>query len=209
MGKLTPGMLGTARGKVGDVTIANVKGVAIIKKNRRPNTSSSEEQEMHRKKFGFVQQFLSLFSDLLQKTYPRKDLATGLNMASSDVFEDAVVGEYPDFSIDYSLLKIAKGKLEEAKLPAAVQNGTSLDFTWTPNADEGNAKATDKVVMLAICPELKKAKFTIGAADRDAGKATLEVTSYAGKTVHTYIAFLDAKKRVASDSTYTGAVDLA
>jgi hypothetical protein len=208
MGKLTPGMLGTASGKVGDVTVVTVKGVTTIRKNRKKSTSTSEDQKVQRAKFGFVQQSLNPVSDLLQITFPKKGIVTGLNNATSDTFADAVVGDYPDFSIDYTVLKVAKGKLEEPKSAAVSQVGTNLEFTWTPNADEGNAAVTDKVVLVAICPALKKSKYTIGAADRTVGRATLDVTKFLGQTVHTYVAFITHNKRKASDSMYTGVVEL-
>ena len=73
----------------------------------------------------------------------------------------------------------------------------------------GEASATDKAVVVVFCPNLNLAQYNASAANRSAGAASIDVSSFKGQSVETWIAFLSADGKEASNSTYTGKLTIA
>jgi hypothetical protein len=99
---------------------------------------------------------------------------------------------------------VSRGDLPNASAPAATIAGTTVHYTWTDNSGSGSALATDEAVLVVYCPALNLTIFNSAPAQRNAAAATLNVTNFAGQTVQTWIAFLSADGKQASNSFFTG-----
>jgi hypothetical protein len=207
MGSIKKGILGGFSGKVGTVVGGRWKGIDYIRSMPVGNNSSSPAQQAQRAKFALVATFIRALGALVEFSF--KDVGqymTSMNSALSNALKNAVTGEYPDFQIDYSLVQVAKGSLPNATSPAAAaQAGGRIGFTWTNNSGTGQAKATDKAILVAYLPGRNECIFT-QTADRSAGAAVLDVPSFAGREVHTWLAFITEKGEDVSPSVYTGKI---
>ena len=143
------------------------------------------------------------------KTFPAYgNSGTGFNRATSAIMNLAIVGIYPDTSIDYGQVLISKGPLPAAKnVSTAVSSDDNLLFAWEDNTGTGTAKANDKVILVVYFPGNNTALFSFGAAMRKDGQAQMEMPNMNGKTAETWIGFLSNDEEDAANSTYSGKVD--
>jgi hypothetical protein len=132
---------------------------------------------------------------------------TAFNNAVSYMLKNAVTGTAPNFSISYANVLISRGELPNAVAPLAAATPTGgVEFRWTNNAGTGIAHANDRVVLLAYEPQSNSSVYSSNTAMRSNELATLNLSAFHGKTVHTYIGFMSANGKEVANSIYTGEV---
>jgi hypothetical protein len=178
------------------------------KQRRRTNNNPSQKQLEQRAKFATAIHFTRTLANLLTETFTDYTHdKPGINKAISQILKGAITGTYPDYRIDYSAVFISRGLL-----PGAIQATASSDlpgtirFDWT-NRDllAGIAKPTDKVVMVAYCPDCNRSVYRKGAS-RSALTDTLSARGFKNKTVYTWLAFVSEDESDMSDSIFTGEI---
>ena len=117
---------------------------------------------------------------------------------------------YPQLEMDYSQTLVSRGSLAnapgaQASSPAAGE----VRFQWTDNSGSGSAKATDKAVIVAYCPELDQVAYSDSTALRPAGVDSLQIPAFSGKKVQTWLSFLTENGKDSATSQYTGEVMVA
>lgn len=215
MGIHQQGLLGAFSGKVGPVVGSTWKGKNVLRarsrKPRNKNQNVSEKILAQRARFSFANKFLRSMSELFSSAFPEYSASiTSRNAAMSAIIREAVTGTYPDFSINYSAVKIARGTVAKAYNPELdTTEPDLLKFSWLNNSGIGTgSKEDDKAILAIYCPEMDVCVFTINGAQRIAGEGSLNVKFFKGKTVHAWIAFADATGEKTSDSLYLGVVTL-
>jgi hypothetical protein len=130
---------------------------------------------------------------------------TGINAALSYILKNAVGGVYPNNSILYASVQISRGDLPNVLAPAAAPAvGSKCSFSWTDNSGTGIAKPADRVMLAAYCPELNQCVYTTGAASRADLADELNLATFSGKLVETYISIISENGRNIASSIYTG-----
>ncbi|WP_205514460.1 DUF6266 family protein [Longitalea arenae] len=208
MARLQKGILDDISGKVGKVIGSKWRGVTYIRSiGTKRSKNLSPEQEEQQAKFKIATSFTQSMHDLFELGFRDQAIRmTGTNYAQSLILKEAITGNYPDFKIDYSKVPVSKGRLPKAKTPAVAPDATGIiKFTWTSNAGVRLAKANDQAILAAYCPELNECNFLINST-REAGTATLDVSEFSGKVVHTWISFMSANGKLLAPSIYTGEV---
>lgn len=209
MGTINKGILGGFSGKVGNVVGGSWKGIDYMRsKGTRSNFNPTEAQLTQQLKFKLGIRFLQPLTGLLEIGFGNFAVKkTGVNSALSYTLKSAIGGSFPAFEIVYSDVLVSRGDLPNVLSPAAVAAANSvLNFTWTNNAGVGIAKDTDKAMLAAYCPALNQCIYTTGSAERLAGADSLNLGSFAGQVVETYIGFISADGRNVATSIYTGQV---
>jgi hypothetical protein len=148
---------------------------------------------------------------LLAISFPEfKNSMTGRNHALSQLLTKAVTGDYPDISIKYSEVIVARGALvEPIAFPVTSTEAGKIAFKWANDTGTGSAKEDDKAIFVAYCESLKRCMFTVNGPVRNATEGILDASLFSGKEVQTWIAFISADGKNVSDSSYTGAVKVA
>ena len=213
MATITNGILGPFSGIVSTVSGYSRNGKNFMRSRRRKTSSRMTPRRLaQQQKIKVCNEFTSPFSGtgFFAKTFPAYGHSgTGFNRATSAIMNLAIVGTYPDTSIDYAKVLISKGPLPAAVNASAVADtDKNILFRWEDNTGTGTAKANDKVILVAYFPDVKKAAFIIGAAIRKDGEALLKTTQDRGKMAETWIGFLSNDEQDAGDSIYCGRVDL-
>ena len=211
MGTFEKGILGPFSGKVGTVIGGTWKGIDYMRsKSSRRNFVPSQKQLVQQAKFALMMRFLQPMSALLEVTF--NDYAvkqTGVNSAFSYNFKHAIVGTYPSFSIDYAEVLISKGTLPNVLGPAVTSGaGSVVTFSWTDNSGVGKAQSTDEAVLVAYCPAMQQAIFGGGEMRSDL-TGDLNLVSFSGEVVETYIGFMSADQRNIAISFYLGQVTVS
>ena len=206
MAKYDVGVLGNFEGKVGTVVGSKWNGINYMRsKGRKSKIPPTQSQLEQRARFAVVGKFVQSIADLLMNCYPNKTGRNSINQAFTDIYASALTGTYPAYGLDYSKVLISKGKLLNAKTPAAqAAGGGIIKFTWTDNTDHEHANANDRSVLLVYCPEMKLSYSTTTGAQRSAGAGSLDVSNLIGKVVETWVSFLSANGNIAAQSIFTG-----
>ena len=80
-----------------------------------------------------------------------------------------------------------------------------VTFNWDDNSAEGNANADDKAMLLVYNPDKKESIYVLDGANRTTGSDVLSIPgSYAGDTVHLFMAFVTSDNSTVSNSIYLG-----
>ncbi len=211
MGTINKGILGGFSGKVGTVVGGTWKGISYMRSQMGKRSGQASDLQLQQQaKFRMIIKFLRNFTSLLNITF--KDFANGItgpNAALSFNIRNGISGIYPSFSINYSMVLLSRGSLPNATAPAATAGVSGkINFSWTDNSGNGIAKATDKAVLIVYCPDLDQSISTLAGADRTAAADTLDVSSFSGKTVQTWVAFITADGKNVSDSLFAGQVNV-
>ncbi|MDB5275800.1 MAG: hypothetical protein JWR61_755 [Ferruginibacter sp.] len=212
MGRINKGILGGFSGKVGSVVGGTWKGIDYMRsKASRTNFTATDAQLAQQLKFGMAVRLVTSMSGLVAigfRNYATKQ--TGANGAVSYMLKNAMDGTYPSFSIVYANVLVSRGDLPNVLAPAATMGaGNQLTYSWTDNSGVGIAKATDQVILAAYCPALNQCIYTTGSAVRSALTDVLDLSTFSGQAVHTYIGCLSADGRDIATSIYTGAITVS
>jgi hypothetical protein len=206
------GLFDGIQGKFANAIGSTWKGTPVLRSKplRKKNRKTSELQKAVQAKFKLASDFVGAIRDLINVSFQSRPGEIKENIAVSRIITKAIGGVYPDLIIDYSAIEVSKGSCKEAMNPVAVSTEPGMiRFSWMDNTMLGKSTPNDKAIMVAYCPDEGDALYTIGRATREDEEGTLNVRLFSGKQVHTWIAFLSAKDKSASDSRYTGMLTVA
>jgi len=210
MGRIRKGILGGFSGKVGPVVGASWRGIDILrslpKKSKRPPT---KEQLVQRVKFALASHFLKAIKPLISQFYGyNSGNKSRANRAMSYHIKDAIIGVYPDFTIDYPKVIISQGELlgpESATVIAAPN--AKLNFSWQNNSGQSQAAATDNLVIVVYEKNHNTFEYRMEAAKRSATSCVMTLPAYyTGKKVQTWITFVSDDGKMAANSIYMGEI---
>lgn len=208
-----PGVIGNFIGTIGPVTGFIRNGQNIL----RSSTSSVKNmrtplQLAQREKINICTRFIKAFSGtgFLNKTFPAYGHpGTGYNRAVSALMSRALTGVYPNMQLNYQQVLISKGRLPGAQTAKVVKKANSnLQFSFIDNSTDGIAAANDTVILVAYAPALQQAVFSLYNGFRKDKKALLNVAAFKGQSIETWIGFLSADEKDASDSVWVGRIQL-
>jgi len=158
MGKINQGILGGFTGKVGNVIGGNWKGIDYMRvKPANVANPRTDDQLDQRSRFVTVLQFLQPMKDFIKVGFKKYAIKmTEFNSEMSYNLNNAVIGTYPNFKIDFANALVSRGALADSfNGTASCASSGNLSFTWDDNSGDGNAKATDKA-LLRDCRNLTK-----------------------------------------------------
>jgi hypothetical protein len=211
MGTIRKGILGGFSGKVGTVVGASWRGISYMRslplKVRNPRTVGQRSQ---RTKFALALSLLKPMTSLLRtgwKLFGRKQ--SPFNAAMSHTLANAVVGNYPDYSIDVSKVLISRGNLQSASNATATVANGNLEFAWNDNSGIGSAKQTDKALIAILNLEKGEAITNDAGAERMEEAQTVIIPSeWSGDEVQAFLGFVSEDGREVANSVYLGAIAL-
>lgn len=208
MGRIKQGANGGFSGKAGSVIGSNWKGIEYIKgRPKVSNKPATQRQLEQQAKFSMAVKFLKPVKDLLNFTCNslREGRAMGFNMALKQVLAQAILGDYPDYSIDYSAVKLAYGSLAIAAGSAVAEPGGILKVSWNPKPNKFNAYADDVITVLIYDPETNIYTHGLDNITRSEGEMLVEMDeSMTGHNLVVYYFFTDRADKKISDSYFAG-----
>lgn len=213
MAKLDQGILGAFSGKVGHVVGMENGGENYMRawKSRIKNPKT-DAQLAQRAKFDLMQSFVNEIANMLEVGFGGRSVKMKpVNAAMSYNIKHAVVGEYPDYEIDFPNVKVSTGRLRPPVNARVSVSPGQLKFTCDDNTGENNAYADDIIIALAYDKDAKESySCTLtspGRRHEDPPNLLINIPAHAaGHRMETYMAFYSKKKRKASDSVYCGEV---
>ena len=197
---------GIISGKVGPVSIYETKfGTQVVRSITKARDPKTPKQLAHRMKFSLVNKGLSPLNEAIKIGF-RGDSRTYRKQISR-AYHKAIEGKYPNFTLDYSKIKIAEG---DVQLPADIavrihENSRLVRFTWNPeiSSDSKYANGKDKIKIICLNEELKETTKLNSVVRRSAGEAAVELPKgWVPADTHFWIYLESNNSEMNSDSVY-------
>lgn len=197
---------------------SNLKGEAPLTKrdigflkllDHGSNTSAATLQLDQRDKLRKIINFFEIVFYLINACYHYvKKRKVKAGKAAIENLANALTGEFPEVSLNFSKISILEGTLASHS-GAMHQNYGSckLSFSWA-RSTQMNSNESDELMGMIYCPERHAfwCEQNLGITRAD-GFCTLDVpVEFAGSEVHVWLAYRSADHRSNSNSTYMGKV---
>ena len=212
MGIYNKGILGAFSGKVGPVVGASWRGKEIMRSlPKKTNRVATSTQLLQRLKFATVTSFLGPIYPILNRYYGNNvGEKTRINNAMSYHLKEVTIYNDPVFDIQFNKVQLAKGDLLGVQAGTiAVTVAHTIDFTWADNSGQGEALATDQMVVGVYEPTTKTWIYTLALGTRNATSGALLLpTNLSGTTVEVWVLFASADEKRNSTSSYLGNIVL-
>lgn len=213
MGTYSKGIIGAFSGKVGPVVGATWRGKDVMRSLPRKSTKpATQTQKLQREKFTMVTAFLAPINPIVKRYFGNDiGIKTRRNQAMSYLIKEAITYVDPELVWEYNKVLISRGELlgiNEADV--ATGAGQSINITWTDNSGNGDALATDKLVVVVYEPTTKTTVYSLDAATRDLEVANVTLPAYcSGLSVEVWATFAATDEKMWATSQYLGTVLVA
>lgn len=212
MAKMKKGIFGPVSGKIGPVVVARWKGINYVREAAQKPSEPlprSAAQIANEQKMKFTNELLQPFHPYVNIGFENMAIdKTALSVAYSFNFHKAVMGEYPNLSVDYSKMVISSGLLPQLNQPVLKLIATDvLELTWQQNT---NSKASfdDQVMLVLYSPELKITDGFTGGAKRTAKQCLFKFDpALVGTPLEVYLSVTSMNRKKVADSLYMGRVE--
>jgi hypothetical protein len=209
MGKLTNGIYGPIRGKVGPVVGSSWKGEYYIKSRPRRRTKKrGAVEKINQGNFASVHYWLQPVIEFLRAGFkgygPRVE---GFNAAKSYALKHAFSGDAGNKLLDPALVQVSYGNLPlPSHISIAKSDDYTLQFTWDTSLSDG-ASAYDQAMLLAYDNKKKEQCMKLTGQFRSNGNDKLILPQTTGLNYHVYIAFTAHDRSRQSHSVYLGVIN--
>jgi len=199
---------GKISGKYGDAlaTQSKATGKNYLRVASVPTNPRTDKQVAHRAKFGYINTVLRPFYPVFKANFGGNQ---GIRYAINRAFKEAIVGEYPDFSLDMAKLVFAEGTIytvDTATAEKAAAGKVKIDWDTT-NLDGTEPTALANFVFFN---ELTNQALTVTSnVMHSAGTVTVDMPAiWNGATIHCWIYFSSGNGMRYSNSQYINSVEL-
>lgn len=216
MGTRSGSPLGDMSGKIGTINLTTWKSISVVKSLPTKTNKVSFEQKCQRNLFKTVQAFLYRATSTIKLGYqlPRKCSLSEMNMATSYTMLNAVLGEYPDYSIDMSKLKFSSPiRSIETGWNTEFTGGTDniAELSWEINPFPDKVTCWDDHAVIVVYDTTHATFFRIeGIKRRDLGYTFTDHYRelFAGNELFCWLFFISADSKFVSETEYLGMVKM-
>lgn len=209
MGKLKGGPFGTVHGKVGRLVSYVLNGENIIRKIGRSSKPLTPARKANCEKMTVVNGFLSPSLDFIRSGFRLAVIGTNRNAYNEAIAYNklnALKGEYPNISIDYTKVLVSKGSLPVAKTPQIAKVAGGIEFIWD-TTDMASQHKNDRAMVMVFFSKSKITHYHLSGAKRVEGKDLLRIdSSLVDEQMEAYISFIKDDTTAISDSVYAGSI---
>ena len=204
MGTYSKSTFGKIRGKVGESVGSKWRGVKVIRslpeKSSKPATLL--QLAVHAR-FALSAALLSPIKEVLNLGFGDKKLnkITGYNAAVKSFLAEAILGDYPSYSIDYSKVKMSKGSWGTADI--SITLSTNISFFWEADLNGFNSFADDTMVFIIFNQDKNTYKLNNSHMREDL-EFSLPYPGKAGDVIHIWSFCVKRDGQTVSNSVYVG-----
>lgn len=197
---------GKISGKYGDAlaTQSKATGKNYLRVASEPTNPRTDKQVAHRAKFGFMNSVLVPFYPVFKKNFGGN---TGIRYAISLAYNNAITGEYPDFVLDLSKVKMSEGNLYTVTNTAIEKAETGkFKIDWDTTVLDGtdpNSQAT----CVFFNEDTKQVYTCLANATLMEGTVTIDMpVIWNEANIHVWLYFVSADGLQKSNSQYIGSL---
>jgi hypothetical protein len=205
MALLPYGPYGPLIGKVGKLVSYILNGQVVTRTIGHKRTRHSDKQLANYQAMAVTMELLSsmtTFNNTSFEIEARGTVRNQHNLATSYNKKQALKGEYPNISVDYSKVVLSYGDLENAENLKMEKTGAGLQINWDTSAGKGD----DIVMIMVYHPVEGRCSGSINACRRDAGTYFVAIAEQEDleHQMEVYICFKSADGKKISNSVYLG-----
>jgi hypothetical protein len=212
MGTRSGSPLGDMSGKVGTIVLTKWKGINVVKSIPSKAKKVSFLQLRQRNLFKSVMQFLEGVTDVIKLGYqlPKNAAMSEMNMAASYHLLNAVVGEYPDYSIDLSKVKFTNPITSTEKgWNSKFTGGKNLAFevNWELNPFPEKVTCRNDNAVVVIYDSTSRKFMYEATNERSALSYSFsELIGLTGHDFYGWLFFISADGKRVSETEYLGMI---
>ncbi len=199
---------GRITGKVGDLIFSNRNGVNYVRRaSKKTPKTPTLKQLIQREKFGMVMHFLSPIKGLLNEScrHPKK---SGMTIVAKQILAEAIIGEYPDLKINFSLVSLIRGNLRKPDLDILYNSKSGkLHLSWQYSINF-ESYLNDELCTLIYCPSIaKRWHYLRGGILRSEQNGAVKLPAeLIGHDIHIWLFYHSEMMGSFSDTEYVGQV---
>ena len=197
---------GSISGRHGSAVATTGKRGNVLKVYKAPFNPNTDKQVAQRTKFGYATTSMACMRELFKYTFRHRG---GYNYGLSKAMKNAVKGQSPEFTIDFSKLSISEGSVYGSSVSLTMEAERNLTINWTVSniGDKGSmAKSDDLVYAVFFNEELREAHLHDSIAYRSDATANIQLPEQWTGKVHGWVYFGRADELLESNSIYLGEV---
>jgi hypothetical protein len=204
MSKFLSTTFGKISGKHGTAVGSTYNGESVLKVYTRPSNPKTIGQQSQRLKFGMVAHALNSLRNIITVGFGSKN---GYYQAVSLAIRNATEGSYPAFSVNYAKVVLSSGSLPQSPAVSISASGNmNVAVAWDTTV-WSTADASDPVYVAFLNPLTQMVIFTEAQAKRGDGAVTILLPApWLGATLHAWLFFTSANRKLSSVSQYLGTV---
>jgi len=205
------GLNGQFIGKIGRVVYYMLNGQYVSRTIGEYNGKPSKKQQANFQAMTVTMDFLRCIKDFVKVSFELEARGTtknAHNLATSYIKKQALQGEFPNLSIDYSkvVLSNSNGKVSTAEDIHLAKTEEGVVVSWNPGEKTWYRGAEeDGVMILLYFPGVKTSRMYFNATKRSAGKYFIPLNkSLLDQPMEAFMCFRSADATEISDSMYVG-----
>jgi len=211
MGKLINGLFGGFHGRVGNLVGYTLKGKHIIRMIGKTEKPLTPARKANCEKMKVVNEILKPSIHAIRAGFRLAVVGTDKNEYNEAVSynkKNALQGEYPNISLNYTKVLMSMGNLPVAVNPSISQNGTEVTFNWETSASPVSEYHTDRSMLVIYFPDIKETCCQLIGAKRVEGKDVIVIgPEHINKRMEAYITFIKDNGKQISDSVHAGSLN--
>jgi hypothetical protein len=208
MGRIRNGGNGAFSGKAGSFIGSSWRDINYIKGipklSNKPKTLKQLEQQA---KFALAISFLLPVKRQLEIGYGhvKQGRATSYNMALKQILNDAIIGDYPAFEINYPAVSFSHGPLSMPEAVSVVPAPNSLVLSWDNSIISTSGFADDQLTVLVYSAASNSFVMGPPAVIRSSESTTIALPAHwVGNEVHIYMYYVSKQTQQVSPTYYAG-----
>ena len=210
MAILSNSAFGHPNGKIGGMVYYMLKGQAVcrmIGEQGKPSIKQKANYQAMQVTMSLVKPMKEFIRNSFELE-ARGTVKNAHNLAVSYNKKQALQGEYPNISVDYSKVVLSYGELSGARDFSISKKETGLTVNWNPESYAGGHDGDD-ILMIQLCYPLRKhGRSFLNASRRDSGEVFIPVSEVnIEEPIEAYACFKSADGKQISDSIYLGNIN--
>lgn len=135
------------------------------------------------------------------KNYTAKQ--TAFNAAMSHILANAIIGEYPNYTVSIKKVLVSKGNLKGVSNGFTTYQNREISINWNDNSGDGNAKNNDNSMIAILNISKDEAIYEVEGRPRFAGNHKITIPDdWKGDCVEVFLSFISEDRKEVSDSTH-------
>lgn len=206
MGKSPKGAFGATNGKIGNLVSYKLRGQDVTRMVGRSTKQQSILQLASTQRLTVVNAFLKPIKGLINigfKFEAQRSTKHQYNIATSYNMINAIKGEYPFFSMDYSRAKVSSGNLKPVSNLTAEIDEEFLKLAWSYDKKTDFDFRYDRAMILLVFDDKSDPLYLLSGSLRSESSQIIEVgLQKLNQPFSLYLSFLAEDRDSVSDSKY-------
>jgi len=206
MGKSPNGAFGATNGKIGNLVSYKLRGQDVTRMVGQSTKPRSLLQLARSQRLTVVNEFLKSIKGLINigfKFEAQGSTKHQYNFATSYNMINAIKGEYPFLSMDYSKAKVSSGNLKPVSNLTAEIDGEVLKLAWAYDKKSDFDVRNDRAMVLLLFADNSDPMYILSGSLRSEGLQIIDVGSQTlSQPFNLYVSFLAEDRDSVSNSEY-------